>query len=49
MIRFDAISKQHCHQLLIVEASASIHRGERVGLVGPNGAGKSTPFRLVMR
>ena len=48
VIRFDAISKQHGHQLLFVEASASIDRGEKVGLVGPNGAGKSTLFRLVM-
>src|SRR5512147_2590176 len=40
---------QHGHQILFVEASAVIHRGEKVGLVGPNGAGKSTLFRLVMK
>ncbi len=49
MIRFDAISMQHGQQVLFIEASAVIHRGEKVGLVGPNGAGKSTLFRLVMR
>jgi ATPase subunit of ABC transporter with duplicated ATPase domains len=49
VIRFDAISKQHGRQLLFVEASAVIHRGEKVGLVGPNGAGKSTLFRLVTK
>jgi ATPase subunit of ABC transporter with duplicated ATPase domains len=49
VIRFDAISKQHARQLLFVEASAAIQRGEKVGLVGPNGAGKSTLFRLVTR
>jgi ATPase subunit of ABC transporter with duplicated ATPase domains len=49
VIRFDSISKQHGHQILFVEASAVIHRGEKVGLVGPNGAGKSTLFRLVTR
>ncbi len=49
MIRFDGISKQHGRQILFVEASAVIHRGEKVGLVGPNGAGKSTLFRLVTR
>ncbi len=49
MIRFDRISKQHGKQILFVEASAAIHRGEKVGLVGPNGAGKSTLFRMVMR
>jgi len=49
VIRFDSISKQHGRQILFVEASAVIHRGEKVGLVGPNGAGKSTLFRLVTR
>ena len=49
MIRLDQISKQHGPQILFVEASAAIHRGEKVGLVGPNGAGKSTVFRMIMR
>ncbi len=49
MIRFDSISKQHGNQILFVEASATLNRGEKVGLVGPNGAGKSTLFRMVMR
>ncbi|HET8734324.1 MAG TPA: ATP-binding cassette domain-containing protein, partial [Anaeromyxobacteraceae bacterium] len=49
MIRLDAISMQHGNQILFVEASAVVHRGEKVGLVGPNGAGKSTLFRLVTR
>jgi len=49
VIRFDAVSKQHGRQILFVEASAVLHRGEKVGLVGPNGAGKSTLFRLVTR
>src|SRR5512138_3522175 len=39
---------QHGNQILFVEASAVVNRGEKVGLVGPNGAGKSTLFRLVM-
>ena len=49
MIRFDSISKQHGNQILFVEASAVLNRGEKVGLVGPNGAGKSTLFRMVMK
>ena len=49
LIRFDSICKQHGHQILFLEASAVIQRGEKVGLVGPNGAGKSTLFRLVTR
>ncbi|MDR3467384.1 MAG: ABC-F family ATP-binding cassette domain-containing protein [Xanthobacteraceae bacterium] len=47
MIRLDTISKQNGHHLLFIEASASLLRGEKVGLVGPNGAGKSTLFRMM--
>ncbi|MBL8917197.1 MAG: ABC-F family ATP-binding cassette domain-containing protein [Archangium sp.] len=49
MIRFDSISLQHGQQILFVEASAALHKGEKVGLVGPNGSGKSTLFRCVMK
>ena len=47
MIRLDSISKQHGHQLLFIEASMALQKGEKVGLVGPNGAGKSTIFRMI--
>ena len=47
MIRLDTISKQTGHQLLFIEASATLQRGEKVGLVGPNGAGKTTLFRMM--
>src|SRR6478609_4398768 len=47
MIRLDNISKQNGHQLLFIEASAALQKGEKVGLVGPNGAGKTTLFRLI--
>jgi ATPase subunit of ABC transporter with duplicated ATPase domains len=49
MIRIDGVSKRHGRQILFLEASAALQRGERVGLVGPNGAGKSTLFRLITR
>ena len=49
MISLNSISKQHGKQILFLEASATIHRGEKVGLVGPNGAGKATIFRLVTK
>jgi ATPase subunit of ABC transporter with duplicated ATPase domains len=49
MIRLDSISKQHGKQILFLEASMSVFKGEKVGLVGPNGAGKSTIFRLIMK
>jgi ATPase subunit of ABC transporter with duplicated ATPase domains len=47
MIRLDNISKQHGHQILFIDASMVIQKGEKVGLVGPNGAGKSTIFRMI--
>jgi ATPase subunit of ABC transporter with duplicated ATPase domains len=47
MIRFDGISKQNGRQLVFVDASVSLQRGEKIGLVGPNGAGKTTLFRLI--
>lgn len=48
MIRLDSISKQHGGQILFVDASAAVFRGEKVGLVGPNGSGKSTIFRMIV-
>src|SRR6201996_4811911 len=47
MIRLDNISKQNGHQLLFIDASMGIQKGEKVGLVGPNGAGKTTLFRMM--
>src|SRR6185312_12040150 len=47
MIRLDNISKQHGHQILFIDASMSIQKGEKAGLVGPNGAGKTTLFRMI--
>src|SRR5690242_5997976 len=47
MIRLDNISKQQGHQLLFIEASAALNKGEKVGLVGPNCAGKTTLFRMI--
>ena len=47
MIRLDNVSKQAGHQILFIEASAALNKGEKIGLVGPNGAGKTTLFRMV--
>jgi ATPase subunit of ABC transporter with duplicated ATPase domains len=47
MIRLDNISKQNGHQLLFIDASMGLMKGEKVGLVGPNGAGTSTLFRMI--
>ena len=47
MISLDKLSKRYGSQILFVDASMSVFRGEKIGLVGPNGAGKSTIFRLI--
>ena len=47
MIRLDNISKQNGHQILFIDASMGLQKGEKVGLVGPNGAGKTTFFRMI--
>src|SRR5216684_5662811 len=47
MIRLDNVSKQIGHQILFIEASAALQKGEKIGLVGPNGAGKTTLFRMI--
>ncbi len=47
MIRLDRIGKQNGKQIVFIEASAALQRGEKVGLVGPNGAGKTTLFRMI--
>jgi ATPase subunit of ABC transporter with duplicated ATPase domains len=48
VIRLDSVSKQHGQQILFLDASMSVFRGEKVGLVGPNGSGKSTVFRMIV-
>jgi ATPase subunit of ABC transporter with duplicated ATPase domains len=47
MIRLDNVSKQVGHQILYIEASAALQKGEKIGLVGPNGSGKTTLFRMI--
>ncbi len=47
MIRLDNISKQIGHQILFIEASAALQKGEKIGLVGPNGSGKTSLFRMI--
>jgi ATPase subunit of ABC transporter with duplicated ATPase domains len=48
VIRIQGISKQHGRQILFLDATCDVFRGEKVGLIGPNGAGKSTIFRMIV-
>ncbi|WP_196260501.1 ABC-F family ATP-binding cassette domain-containing protein [Pelagibacterium limicola] len=47
MIRLENIGKQNGKQLVFIEASAALQKGEKIGLVGPNGSGKTTLFRMI--
>jgi ATPase subunit of ABC transporter with duplicated ATPase domains len=49
VIRLDSVSKRHGSQILLLEASMTAFRGDKVGLVGPNGSGKSTIFRMIVK
>ena len=49
VIRLDNISLQHGQQILFIDASAALHKGQKTGLVGPNGSGKTTLFRCIMK
>jgi ATPase subunit of ABC transporter with duplicated ATPase domains len=49
MLRLDNVTKMYGKQVVLLEASCAVHKGQKTGLVGPNGAGKTTIFRLIMR
>ncbi len=43
-----AVSKSFGDRVVVRDFSATILRGDKVGLVGPNGAGKTTLLRLIL-
>ncbi len=47
MLRLDTITLRIAGRPLLEAASATLSRGQRVGLVGPNGAGKTTLLKLI--
>ncbi len=48
MLQLDHLSLRRGPRLLIDDASAQIHPGQRVGLTGANGTGKSSLFALIL-
>jgi ATP-binding cassette subfamily F protein uup len=42
------VSMQFDHKLIVDRFSATILRGDKVGLIGPNGAGKTTLLKLIL-
>jgi ATP-binding cassette subfamily F protein 3 len=47
MITFSSIQLLRGGKPLLEQASATIHPGDKIGLVGKNGCGKSTLFALI--
>lgn len=47
MLQLDQVGKRFGGVVALEGISASIQRGELVGLIGPNGAGKTTFFNLI--
>ncbi len=48
MLKLRSLSLQRGGTPLLEDATATIHRGQRVAIVGANGAGKSSLFQLVL-
>lgn len=49
MLSIDNLSMAYHGRILFSQASFTIQKGERLGLVGRNGTGKSTLFRLITK
>ena len=48
MLTFSSLSLRRGTRLLIKDASFTIYRGEKVGIVGKNGTGKSSLLALML-
>jgi len=48
MIQLTDLTLRHGATTLLANASATIHRGQKIGLIGANGSGKTSLFRLLL-
>ena len=48
MLSFDAVALRCGGRLLFSDASFTVHRGFKIGLIGANGVGKSSLLRLIL-
>ena len=48
MIQLEHITLRRGVEDLLVDASLTVHAGQKIGLVGPNGCGKSSLFALLL-
>jgi ATP-binding cassette subfamily F protein uup len=42
------VSKRYAEKIIVRDFSATIMRGDKIGLIGPNGAGKTTLLKLIL-
>jgi ATP-binding cassette subfamily F protein 3 len=48
MLSFSSLALRRGTRLLISDASFTVYRGEKVGIVGANGCGKSSLLALIL-
>ena len=48
MLSFNQVSLRRGAQLLFDDATFTLHKNSKVGLIGANGAGKSSLFKLII-
>ena len=48
VIEFEHVTQAYDGRVLLNDVSATIMRGDRVGIIGPNGAGKSTLLKIML-
>jgi len=49
IVKFDEVSFEYDHRLILEEVDFNIHRNSKIALMGQNGAGKSTIFQLITK
>ncbi|MDZ7923780.1 MAG: ATP-binding cassette domain-containing protein [Marinagarivorans sp.] len=48
MIKLTSLGLQRGHKILLEQANATVHPGEKIGVIGANGSGKSSLFKLLI-
>ena len=46
-VRLENVKKQFGDRVVLPDVTATVYRGDRIGIIGPNGAGKTTLLKLI--